>query len=53
MANDTNVILTCNVDKCKIQVNADFRFANAEWMCSVGLMNQVSQDPTIIIFYTG
>lgn len=31
-----------------IWINVDFRFADPDWMCSARLINQVSQDLTII-----
>lgn len=36
MVNNIIVILICAVAGCGIQVNADLRFANLEWNCSVG-----------------
>lgn len=35
------------VTNCGIWVNVDFRLDNPEWVCSVELMIQVSQDPII------
>lgn len=42
LVNDTTVALICPVASRGIWVNVDFRFANAEWMCRVGLMSRVS-----------
>lgn len=39
-------VLVRTVVNCAIQVNLDFRFADPDWVCRVGLMSQVSQDPT-------
>lgn len=44
LVSDSVVILICIVASCDIQVSADFRFINPEWMCSVRIMSRVSQD---------
>lgn len=41
-------MVSFTVTGCGIWVRVDFQFANPEWMCSVGLMIQVSQDSTPI-----
>lgn len=41
-------MVSFTVTNCGIWVRVDFQFANPEWMCSVGVMIQVSQDSTPI-----
>lgn len=39
---DRTIVLICTVATYGIQVTADIRLANHEWMCSVRLMRWVS-----------